>query len=241
MAAAEPSAPPPPPDDKYALTYTFRGRAVTLSQTPRARDAAGEVSFVMPTGWCCWEASNILLRWLADDAHVRAALGGAAAAPPPAWGALRFLDLSAGAGLVALAVASAGAAAVAACDIPEQLPQLRDNVARAGLRVAPREEGARAAAPPADDAAVGAARAADDGRAAVTVLPYYWGADVAQLRPAVPPAPPPLGAAAGAPSAHTSSWWYDVVLVSDIVYIAIRDGREAELEATLTGLAAHVG
>ena len=101
-------------------TFTFRGHAVAVEQQPRAsRCEPGDT-----TGRIVWEASLVLLKWLQADAHLRL-LG----APPPLTPSCRCLDLSAGAGLVPLALAAAGATVVAS-EAGNQLPLLQRNVAR---------------------------------------------------------------------------------------------------------------
>lgn len=225
--------------EKYTVRYTFRGRELSLLQTPRERSAGGPDN----TGWCLWEASNVLLRWVAQERNLRHALGWAPDAAPPAWPSLRLLDMSAGAGLAALSVASAGARAVAASDIPEQLPQLRDNVRRSGFRVL--GEGAAAEAEASASSAAGPTTA-------VEVMAHYWGADIAALQPASCRRRSGEGSGGGAADVDEGGdkaagaevvpgAWFDVALISDIVFIAIRDGRTAELERTIRELAQRVG
>jgi predicted nicotinamide N-methyase len=161
---------------------------VSVLQTPRERDSAG----IDNTGWCVWEASNLLLRYIADDDKLRRLLGATDGVPLQSFDRLRLLDLSAGAGLVSLACAAAGAD-VTATDVPAQLPQLRYNVAQA------------------------AARSGVGGR--VAVAPLLWG-DLEGLAA--------LTSATHAP--------FDLVLASDILFIALRDKRTAELAATLRQL-----
>jgi predicted nicotinamide N-methyase len=204
---------------KYDIGLTFRGLPVSLQQVPRDRAADGDDN----TGWCVWEASNILLRYLSRDAVVRDLLrqggttgsgqaGGATgdgqqaadATADVAFHQLRLLDLSAGAGLVAAAVATAGATVVAS-DVPAQLPQLQANLARLHLQHRSR------------------------------VCPYYWGDDVAALAP-VQDGGSGAGGQGGA-GGFAADVWYDLVVASDIVFIAIRDKRTAQLQATLRALA----
>jgi hypothetical protein len=247
---------------KYTVATTFRGARVELLQVPRARGADGADI----TGWAAWEASNVLLRWAADDAHLSRALLGGGSAPCPPWCGLSVLDLSAGAGLVALAAAAAGAASVTACDIHPQLPQLVGNLRRGGLAVEevltppppppPSQLGEAEAAAPAAPvaqppavrhwapirrgaAAAGEAPAPAAAGAVARVVPFWWGQPVDALRPLhVPPA---VAAAQegddGAPL--LPQLWYDVVLVSDILFIALRDGLGSQLAHTIRGLAAH--
>ena len=208
------------PEDKYRVSYTFRGATISLLQTPRDR-VYGVADAPDNTGWAIWEASNVLMRWLSADANVRAALRSPRA---PAWGELRVLDVSAGAGLVPLAAAAAGAAAVTASDIPEQLQQLTLNIARGGWCVG--TAGCNGAAGGEADGV----ESGGDGCALhhnVRVAPYLWGGDIEPLRP-------PVASAGGAR-------WFDLALLSDILYIAIRDKREAELAHTIRALAPHCG
>jgi len=109
------------------------------------------------------------------------------------------LDLSAGAGLVACLLAAAGARHVTASDLPDQLPQLRCNVERAGLSDR------------------------------VSCCELWWGADVSSVRPR-----DDVVSGGAGPS---STRWFDLVVGSDILYIALRDSRTAELAATVRSLA----
>ena len=108
------------------------------------------------------------------------------------FSALRVLDLSAGAGLVTLACAAAGAFVVS-CDLPSQLPQLELNVHESG--------------------------------ADVQMVPYFWGQPVDALIAAaqIPTCDPP----------------FDLVLASDIVFIAIRDGLTGQLAKSIVELASR--
>lgn len=235
---------------KYTVATTFRGAAVELLQVPRARgDDGADI-----TGWAAWEASNVLLRWVADDGHLRRALGGGGDgdgtrdAPPPCppWSSLSVLDLSAGAGLVALAAAAAGARAVAACDIHPQLPQLVGNLRRGDLAVdevvTPTPLGGAAPAKPPSVRRWAPIRRGDsssgnDGRRpsaapAVRVVPFWWGQPLDALRP-------PLQDDGGATPEEAERLWYDVVLVSDILFIALRDKLGDMLAHTIRGLAAR--
>jgi predicted nicotinamide N-methyase len=157
-------------ESKYTTTFSFRGHTTTLLQIPREKEGGQD-----NTGWCLWEASNILMRYLSDDERLKELV-------PGTFSSLRILDLSAGAGLVTLSCAAAGADVVS-CDIPLQLPQLERNVSAAGLRV--------------------------------RIEPYWWGEPTDAL-------------AADGP--------FDLVLASDIVFIAIRDGITAKLAATIRDL-----
>ena len=184
--------------DKYRVSTNFRGHTVFVDQEPRDRVPGSD-----NTGWCVWEASNVLLRYVAIDDNVDALLAAGSRGSPARgtspfdWASLRLLDLSSGAGLVAVACAAAGAR-VLATDIPDQLPQLERVVARAG----------------------------QSGR--VTCAPLWWGAPASELRP-------PWVAAddSGGSGGAVAGDWFDVALVSDILYIALRDGRTAELAETL--------
>lgn len=214
--------------EKYTVRYVFREQQLSLLQTPRERSSSAD-----NTGWCLWEASNILLRWIADERNILYALGRAENEPPPTFGSLRFLDMSCGAGLVALSVASAGARSVAASDILEQLPQLKDNVRRSGFRIL-RDENTSSESLSREQCATSANP--------IEIIAHYWGADISALKPASLDPPVPFAEAAITPAAAVvPGAWYDVVLISDIVFIAIRDGRTAELERTIRELAPHCG
>jgi hypothetical protein len=197
-----------PPVAGRAL-LSFRGFSIEVGQDHRPRvhgvgtPAQGAEDDEDNTGWQVWESSNVLLRYAAGRDET--ALGLAARSeglvggvPPPGSAAdLRWLDLSAGAGLLSRALATIGAAC-AASETSSQLSQLRSNL---------HMEGSGCAHPPA-------------------VLQYYWGEDVAALRP---------------PWTETRAedgdmLWYDIALCSDLVYIALRDGRVPELVATLRAL-----
>lgn len=169
---------------RYVTAFQFRGKKTTITQIPREKEAGDD-----NTGWCLWEASNVLMRFLADDQNLRELFH-----DDVEWPSLRILDFSAGAGLVTLASAAAGATVVS-CDIPSQLPQLELNVR---------------------DAAVTA-----------RVIPFLWGQPTDALAAAV-------SAASDAPRLLPP---YDLVLASDIVFIAIRDGLTGPLAASLVDLA----
>jgi hypothetical protein len=99
--------------------FTFRGQTVTAAQQERAsRTDSGDT-----TGRIVWECSLCLLKWLSSDDH----LSFLTAQPLPA---ARVLELSAGAGLVALALSACGATVVAA-ETAEQMPLLSRNLAGA--------------------------------------------------------------------------------------------------------------
>jgi hypothetical protein len=206
-------------DARFTVSVSFRGATARVLQVHRGRGSDGSDN----TGWQVWECSNVMLRALADDASEpsRAAAGPAGAAPPPpaAFATRRFLDLSAGAGLITLALSAAGAA-VTASDIAPQLPQLTANVRRG--------------------AAAAAAGAAAPGP--VRIVEYGWGGDVSALAPppvdeAAPTLPssssPAAAAAAAAAAASAGPPWYDLIVASDILYIALRDGFAGALAATL--------
>ena len=121
-------------------TFAFRGHTVRAAQQPRSsRTDAGDT-----TGRIVWECSLSVLKYLSQDDHLSLL-----SALPLAG--KRVLELSAGAGLVALALAACGAEVVAA-ETAEQLPLLSRNLAAA------------AAAPPAPAAAL-----------------YYWGTPLGAL------------------------------------------------------------
>ena len=170
--------------EKYNLTHEFRGNTVCIAQEPRERTDKNSDN----TGWTCWEASNVILRFVAHDDDVVALLG-----KRKCWNDIHFLDLSAGAGLIAIACAAAGAQHVVACDIPDQVPQLLRNVVRNDV--------------------------------AVDVLPYWWGTPIQTIKP-------PWHS-----SDVRTECWYDLVFCSDILYIALRDKRTDELEATVREIA----
>ena len=106
-------------DEGREVRATFRGRAVSCKQV--FRSGGNEDT----TGWCVWPASAVALRLLA---RASPALPAPAATDDAAFAKLRLLELSAGAGLVALAAAAAGARVVA-CETAAQLPLLRANAA----------------------------------------------------------------------------------------------------------------
>jgi hypothetical protein len=121
--------------DPRDATVTFRGRTVAAAQMSRssrtecgaAAAAAAGSHPAAPAGSdtpgrIVWECSLSVLKFLGDDDHL--ALLGAL----PLTGK-RVLELSAGAGLVTLALAACGAEVVAA-ETAEQLPQLARNLAR---------------------------------------------------------------------------------------------------------------
>lgn len=180
---------------KYTVTVTFRGRTASILQMPRDKTPDGQDN----TGWCVWEASNVALRYLESDDNIRGLLNlphkttSHTAADDSGgidFSKLKLVDLSSGAGLVALACAKAGASVIAT-DVPAQLPQLIQNVEREELNTL------------------------------IQVTPLFWGEDISCCKPRE----------AG------EGKWFDIVIASDIVFIAIRDHREAELKATLIDMA----
>lgn len=123
---------------RFTVPVTFRGKSTRVFQDKRAKGEDG----IDNTGWQVWECSNLMLRYVGDDGQIADAIQGAApvtnlidydaSANPQTFNNLKLLDMSAGAGLIALACAEAGAH-VWASDIPPQLPQLVDNIRRNGL------------------------------------------------------------------------------------------------------------
>ncbi len=256
----DPSSPPlpaaPPLDDDEAartVTVRFRGCVSRVVQDHRARGPEGEDN----TGWQVWECSNVALRYLNDDANLAGMLRTDAGAPTPSstcptayagFAATRFLDLSAGAGLIALALAAAGGRAWAS-DIPTQLPQLRSNIVRNGLaggEIGGARAGAGAGA--GDAVVVAAETVAPSATHPIRVLPYWWGEDVEALEPArsedarcgdagsSSPPPPSTALDSPSPAPAAAPAFYDICVASDIVYIALRDGRAKELSTTLRAL-----
>ena len=245
---------------KYTVRTSFRGQEVKLLQTPREKGEDGSDN----TGWAVWEASNILLRWVAHDDNVTYAMRSASSPqiPPYSWNKLRMLDLSAGAGLVALAAAAAGAASVAASDIPAQLEQLKDNILRSGFEVAEQCEDITTAVLGGVSASEVVNPSQQEGvsRTTVRVIPYYWGESVNTLRPRGTDDSKTAETSASSSSHENvgslltegtsretthdpllASIWYDLVFVSDILFIAIRDNRTVELEATIRQLVPYCG
>ena len=206
----------------------FLGASASVSQEPLAARAAQAAAGVDTTGRVVWECCNVLLRWLERRGSLARLLGGGGDGGGGGSGkdggggdggdarallrALHVVDLSAGAGLVALALASAGAALVTATDTPAQLPLLRSNLApaAANARVLELLWGE-------DVAPLVAARGASDtGALAAASDAASGGAS------AFPPPPPQL------------------CVCSDILYIALRDGLSRQLSWTLRALAASM-
>jgi hypothetical protein len=223
-------------DDEARLTVSvrFRGAEARILQQQRPRGEDGSDN----TGWQVWECSNLALRYIGDDASLAGLLvgerGWEGAGPPPSpaegggagdssppFSSLRILDLSSGAGLIALACAAAGAS-VWASDIVPQLPQLLHNARRNGVLLATDD----------DDHHPG-------GCGLLRVLPYAWGEAVSSLRPRAPVSSVRRDTAAGASGEEEAGGlfpWYDVCVASDILFIALRDGFAPHLAATLRGL-----
>lgn len=218
-------------------------------QVPREKTEDGQDN----TGWSVWECSNICLRYLASDDNVRHILNGTAAVVQSGeFRSLSIVDLSAGAGLLAIAFAAAEAAVVAATDIPAQLPQLWDNVALGGC--APRLVDAATGEDVSDAAAVAAlgvaaASAAESSASArahpVSIVPLFWGESLAPLDSALRRARAAAALSSAAAAAATAgpspggAWPLpasDIVVASDILFIALRDGRAPELRRTLVRL-----
>ena len=220
----------------------FLGASASVSQEPLAARAAQAAAGVDTTGRVVWECCNVLLRWLERRGSLARLLSGGGGGGGDSGGgggggdgggggsgedgedgkdggdarallrSLHVVDLSAGAGLVALALASAGAALVTATDTPAQLPLLRSNLApaAANARVLELLWGE-------DVAPLAAARGASDtGALAAASDAAAGGAS------AFPPPPPRL------------------CVCSDILYIALRDGLSRQLSWTLRALAASM-
>lgn len=181
-------------------TLHFRGLPVKVSQLKRPRTAAhGGGIEEDNTGWQVWECSNVLLRYAAGSDETALSL---AARPvgvpavhvhprPSSIADLRWLDVSAGAGLLACALAMHGAACVAS-ETDTQLPQLELNVANTL-------------------ASVPSSSPAPYPR--LSVLRHYWGEALPTLRP--PWVQP------GQEDVTAHGPWYDVALVSDVLFIAL--------------------
>lgn len=213
-----------------------------MLQVPREKTEDGQDN----TGWSVWECSNICLRYIASDENVRYIFSGTAGDVPSGdFSSLSIVDLSAGAGLLTIAFAAAEAAVVTATDIPAQLPQLWDNVALGGC--APRLVDEVTGEDLSDAAAVAslgvaAVDAAEPDTAArahpVSIVPLFWGGSLAPLDRVLRRAR--AAAAATGPSRSAASVWpspaSDIVVASDILFIALRDGRAPELRRTLVRL-----
>ena len=206
----------------------FLGASASVSQEPLAARAAQAAAGVDTTGRVVGACCNVLLRWLERRGSLARLLGGGGDGGGGGSGkdggggdggdarallrALHVVDLSAGAGLVALALASAGAALVTAPDTPAQLPLLRSNLApaAANARVLELLWGE-------DVAPLVAARGASDTGALAAASVAASG-----CASAFPPPPPRL------------------CVCSDILYIALRDGLSRQLSWTLRALAASM-
>lgn len=112
----------------------FGAQPLTLEQEPlSARTHAGDT-----TGRVVWECGNVMLRWLERGGLSRLLEPAHSAAPASTLASvagLRVLDLSAGAGLAAVAFARGGAR-TAAAETAEQMPHLARNVAQNAVDVA---------------------------------------------------------------------------------------------------------
>jgi hypothetical protein len=231
----------------YTCTTSFRGHEVTVLQVPREKTEDSD-----NTGWAVWECSNICLRYLASDENAAKVLGLThqgrdKAPPPPRFDALRVMDLSAGAGLLTIAFAKAGAE-TSATDIPAQLPQLVDNVRRAGLTVVGTDAGSRSSAATCDVAAPTEPVAAVSRAVSkpVVVAPLFWGESLEALQTLLRQAASKPATAGGAEASGDGGqppllpfqvgYDCDIVVASDIAFIAVRDGRTVELKQTLTEL-----
>jgi hypothetical protein len=207
----------------------FLGAVAAVSQEPLAARAEQTAAGGDTTGRIVWECSNAMLRFLERPGGfarvLRASASASTSAPAAAddargaLGALHVIDLSAGAGLIALALAAAGAACVTATDTAAQLPLLRHNLASAtdnarvrellwGESVAPLFEG--------EEAGAGA-----------TTEPQPQAPPLQALLPP-PPRPPPPPPPPG------------LCVCSDVLYIALRDGLARQLSWTLRALAQRV-
>jgi hypothetical protein len=112
----------------------FGAPPLTISQEPlSSRTHAGDT-----TGRVVWECGNVMLRWLQHGGLSRLLEPVRLTAPastPASVAGLRVLDLSAGAGLAAVAFARGGAR-TAAAETAEQMPHLARNVAQNAVDVA---------------------------------------------------------------------------------------------------------
>jgi len=235
-----------PPRPKTEVTVDVGGRRVRLREAPRAGGAEEDT-----TGRLVWECANVVLRFVTtttttttttEAAGVESTLpggqpppGGAAvppALPLPALSRgglapgvrpadLSWLDLSAGAGLLAAGLTALGARRVLAADTASALPLLRENVAAAAAA-------AGAPEPP-------------------PLAQFYWGDPLERLRPpwaaAAGAAAGGAGAAGGAAGASPpAAAWFDVALASDLPFIALGGTglppRAGELADSLAALAA---
>jgi hypothetical protein len=162
------------PDD-WTLSTRIFGSQITVTQEDLSlRVGDGDAD---TTGRIVWECGNVMLRWLERGGD--AAFFSLAGRRPATRGELSCVDVSAGAGFCALALAAAGLRHVGATETGAQLAHLRRNLA--GSRV----------------------RAAE----------LRWGGDAAAALRALLPPPPPDGGGA-----------FDFCVISDVLYIALRDG-----------------
>jgi hypothetical protein len=226
----------------YTCTTSYRGHEVTVLQVPREKTEDSD-----NTGWAVWECSNICLRYLVSDENAAKVLGLThrgrdEAPPPPRFEALRVMDLSAGAGLLTIAFAKAGAE-TSATDIPAQLPQLVDNVRRAGLTVVGADGGGSASSAPTRDVLAPAEPVPAvpcTGTKPVVVAPLFWGESLEALqtllRQAASKPAAACGAEAGATGGRPPLQAFQIGYDCDIAFIAVRDGRTVELKQTLTEL-----
>lgn len=186
-------------EQNWTVSFTFRGVSVSVTQERRVRSgligskaSIEDITDEDNTGWQCWECSNVLLRYggRADvlEGHLRGIID------KPDLPNLKVLDMSAGAGLIALACGALGAQVVAS-EIESQIPHLQRNIHRAGL----------------EDK--------------ISTQKYYWGDDARRLIPSFV-----------SESFSIPQPYYNVAFVSDIIYIALRDGLARPLAITLAGL-----
>lgn len=99
----------------FKTSLEFRGHKVEVLQVRREGFEGEDV-----TGWRVWECTNVILKHVRTDEALRQLLQVPEGEELPDFGRVRMLDFSAGAGLMGIACAAAGAQVVLT-DVPTQV------------------------------------------------------------------------------------------------------------------------
>lgn len=224
------------------VTFSINDETLaTIVQEHRGRGPVGTAHHDN-TGWQVWECSNVMLRFILQKKKKEEACLHTFTSSVSLTKESVILDLSAGAGLVSIALAVGLGCKVVASDTTPQLPQLLRNVNRNKERLL-RKGGE------------------------ILVRPYYWGDDIresplrditllissntwlkeAEAVDEIDELKKSMllnnnfveGSSSTTTTNITSSAsfpWFDLCVISDVLYIALRDGLAPQLRTTLRAL-----